>query len=147
MKQLDIPPLWLAAALVLAYQLRGAFGMTLAGPVTQLLAGLLVGGGLLVMGLAVLELRRWRTTLWPHGTPSHLVTSGIFKRSRNPIYLGDAMVLLGMILFWDAPLALPLVPVFMMGLERRFILPEENRLRRSYRADYARYLKATRRWL
>lgn len=147
MKQLDIPPVWLAVALALAWMLRGTWGLTLAGPVTQLLAGLFVGGGVLLMALAVVEMRRWRTTLWPHGTPSHLVTSGIFGRSRNPIYLGDAMVLLGLILLWDAPLALPLVPVFMKWIERRFIEPEENRLRRTYRADYARYLSRTRRWV
>ena len=75
-----------------------------------------------------------------------LIQSGIFKRSRNPIYVADVMILTGMILWWDAVLALPLVPIFVWILEKRFILAEEDRLRRKFRANYARYCEKTRRW-
>ena len=76
-----------------------------------------------------------------------LIQSGIFKRTRNPIYLGDTLILLGLILRWEAVLALPLVPIFLWILEKRFIIPEENRLRRKFRADFARYCQKTRRWI
>jgi|Transcript_21128 protein-S-isoprenylcysteine O-methyltransferase Ste14 len=92
-------------------------------------------------------MRRQKTTVHPHGEPSHLVQSGIFKRSRNPIYLGDCLLLLGLILRFDAVLSLALLPLFVWVLERRFIIPEERKLRRQFRADWARYEQKTRRWL
>jgi protein-S-isoprenylcysteine O-methyltransferase Ste14 len=147
MKWIDLPPVWLAAFLAAAWWLGGLSGLSF-GPVwADLLGGLLVGGGVVFMALAVSEMRRQRTTLVPHREADRLVTSGVFKRSRNPIYLGDSMVLAGLVLAWDAVLALPLVPVFVWVLERRFILPEEKLLRRKFRADFARYTQQTRRWV
>jgi protein-S-isoprenylcysteine O-methyltransferase Ste14 len=94
-----------------------------------------------------MEFRRHKTTIVPHETPARLITSGIFKRTRNPIYLGDALILAGLILRWEAVLALPLIPVFVWVIEKRFIEPEENRMRRTFRADFARYCDKTRRWV
>ena len=146
-KWIDIPPVWLAGFLVLVWQIGRWSDLSLAGPVTQFLGGLGVGAGLVLMGLAVVEMRKWKTTVIPHQQPTHLVQSGIFRRSRNPIYLGDALILTGLILYWDVPLALPLVPLFVWLIERRFILPEEDRLRRTYRQDFFRYTQKTRRWI
>ncbi|MDD9728873.1 isoprenylcysteine carboxylmethyltransferase family protein [Mameliella sp. AT18] len=149
MKWIDMPPVWLLGALCLAWVQQTHFGYGLGfGPVVaDLLGGLLVGGGVILMALAFYEMRRHRTTVIPHQEADRLVTSGIFKRSRNPIYLGDSMILLGMILYWDAVLALPLVPIFVWVIERRFITPEEDRLRRKFRAAFARYERDVRRWV
>ncbi|MEQ9693683.1 isoprenylcysteine carboxylmethyltransferase family protein [Shimia sp. SDUM112013] len=146
---IDLPPVWLVAALVIARLQVTYYPMGLSfGPVwADLLGGLLVGGGLVLMALAVYEMRRMKTTIMPHQEADHLVTTGIYTRSRNPIYVGDVMVLAGLILFWDAVLALPLVPIFVWILEKRFIIPEENRLRIKFRADFARYCQKTRRWV
>ena len=76
-----------------------------------------------------------------------MIRSGIFKRTRNPIYLGDALILAGLILRFDAVLALVLIPVFVWLIERRFIIGEEDRMRRQFRADFARYERKVRRWL
>ncbi len=99
-----------------------------------------------MMLLAVSEMRKHRTNVTPHLNAVHLVVSGIFKRSRNPIYLGDVLILTGLILRWDAVLALPLIPVFISILERRFIVLEENRLRITFRANFAKYCQRVRRW-
>lgn len=149
LKWIDIPPVWLLGALVLAWVQKSFYDYGLGfGPVwADLLGGLLVGGGLILAGLAVTEMRRHRTTVIPHMEADRLVSSGIFKRSRNPIYLGDVMILAGLILYWDAVLALPLIPILFWVLETRFIVPEENRLRKKFRADFARYEKDVRRWL
>lgn len=117
------------------------------GPITELLGGLLVGGGIVLILLAAAEMRKQRTTIIPHMEADRLVSSGIFKRSRNPIYLGDALILAGLALRWEAPIALLLVPLFMFTITQRFIIPEENRLRVKFRADFARYCQKTRRWL
>ena len=113
----------------------------------QLFAGLLIGGGVILIALAVMEMRRHRTTIIPHLDADRLVQSGIFRRSRNPIYLGDTLIMAGLILWWDAPLALTLIPVFVWVIEKRFVIPEEDRLRRKFRAEFARYCEKTRRWL
>ena len=149
MKMLDIPPVWLLAALVVAWWQSSQMpaGLDFGGAWADFAGGLLVGAGLLLMVLAFVEMRRHRTTVIPHQEASHLVTTGIFSRSRNPIYLGDALILFGLILRWDAVLSLPLVPILVWILEKRFILAEEDRLRRKFRTEFARYCQKTRRWV
>ncbi|NBD30037.1 MAG: isoprenylcysteine carboxylmethyltransferase family protein [Alphaproteobacteria bacterium] len=144
-----MPPVWLALALGAAWRLGQwrPFNLSFGGNWVGLPGGLLVGAGLVLMLLAVVEMRKQRTTLIPHQEADRLVQTGIFKRTRNPIYLGDTLVLAGLILYWDVPLALPLVPVFVWIIERRFILPEEKRLRRKFRQDFFRYTEKTRRWI
>lgn len=146
---MDIPPVWLVAALGISWwQVRAwPLGLSFGGAWVDFVGGLLVGGGLVLMALAVFEMRRQRTTVIPHLEADRLVTSGIFSRTRNPIYLGDLLVLLGLILRWDAVLSLPLVPIFLWVIEKRFVIPEEDRLRRKFRADFARYCQKTRRWI
>jgi len=148
LKYLDTPPVWLLAFAVLAYWQAEAlsYGLSLSHPVTHLLAGLLIGGGLLLILLAALEFRRHKTTIIPHQEASQLIQTGIFKRSRNPIYLADVLILTGLVLRWDAVLSLVLVPILFWVLETRFVIPEEDRLRRKFRADFARYMQNTRRW-
>ncbi|SLN52318.1 hypothetical protein PEL8287_02754 [Roseovarius litorisediminis] len=149
MKWIDLPPVWLLAFLVLAWVQTTWYpmGLSFGGVWADFLGGLLVGGGLVLMAMAFAEFRRHRTTVIPHRDADRLIQSGIFKHSRNPIYLGDALVLAGLILRWDAVLALPLIPVFVWTIEKRFILGEEDRLRRKFRADFARYCQKTRRWV
>jgi protein-S-isoprenylcysteine O-methyltransferase Ste14 len=149
LKWIDLPPVWLIAMIALVWvQARYIpLGLSFGGAWADFAGGLLVGGGLILMVLAVHEMRKARTTIVPHQEAAKLVQSGIFSRSRNPIYLGDVLVLAGLILRFDAVLALPLVPVFLWILEKRFVIPEENRLRRKFRADFARYCQKTRRWI
>lgn len=149
MKWLDMPPVWLVGFIALAWA-QGRFwslGLSLDGAFTDFLAAVLIGGGVLVMLLAFAEFRRHRTTVVPHETPARLIQSGIFRRSRNPIYLADVMILAGIVLRLDAVLSLMLVPILLWVLERRFVIPEENRMRREFRAEFARYERKVRRWL
>ena len=148
-KLIDMPPVWLAVFAALAWcQARYLpLGLSLAHPVTDLLGGLLIGAGLVLILLAAYEFRRHKTSIVPHLTPDTIIQSGVFSRSRNPIYLGDALILAGLILRWDAVLSLPFIPVFVWVIEKRFIVAEENRMRREFRADYGRYEQKVRRWL
>ncbi|MFW8594792.1 methyltransferase family protein [Cribrihabitans neustonicus] len=146
---LDIPPAWLLGFAALAW-LQAEFlpaGLSFGGAWADFLGGVLVGGGFLLAVLGVIEMRRHKTTVLPHETPEHLVQTGIFSRSRNPIYLGDVLILAGLVLWFDAVLSLVLVPLFLWILERRFVLPEEDRMRRAFRADWARYERKVRRWV
>lgn len=146
---IDIPPIWLFGFIYLAYWQSRNFDLSLSlgGSWSGFLGGVCVGGGLILILLAVNEMRKMRTTVIPHQEAATLVTSGIFKRSRNPIYLGDALVLLGLILRWDAVVSLPLVAIFLWVIEKRFIIPEENALRRKFKAEFASYCLKTRRFV
>ncbi|WP_170558529.1 methyltransferase family protein [Ruegeria atlantica] len=149
MQKIDIPPVWLLGFAVVAWlQARHMpMGLSLDNGFVDLLSGVLIGGGVIMIVLAAAEFRRHRTTIIPHETPTSLVQSGIFKRSRNPIYVGDVLILSGLILRFDAIASLVLIPIFVWLLERRFIVPEEDRMRRTFRADFARYERQTRRWM
>lgn len=148
-KLIDIPPVWLALCIALAWAQANVFdaGLSLASPVTDAMAGLLIGAGLVLVALAVVAFWRAKTTIIPHQTPSRLITTGIFARTRNPIYLADALILAGLILRFDAVLSLPLVPIFVWWIERHFIIPEEDRMRRLFRAEFGRYETKVRRWV
>ncbi|WP_415920935.1 methyltransferase family protein [Tateyamaria sp. SN6-1] len=145
----DIPPVWLACAIAVAW-LQGRyapFGLSVDHPVTRGLAGALIGAGLVLIALAAWEFLRARTTIIPHQTPHALITRGVFGVTRNPIYLADALILAGFVLRFDAVVSLVLVPLFVWWIERRFIVAEEDRMRRVFRAKFAQYERKVRRWV
>ena len=149
MKWLDLPPVWLAGfvALVWVQVSHVRMGLSFGGAWVDFAGGIMVGGGLVLIALAFVEFRKHRTTVIPHKLPSSLIQSGIFSRTRNPIYLGDALILAGLVLRFDAVLSLPLVPVFVWLIERRFIRSEEVRMRLEFKEVFARYERKVRRWV
>lgn len=149
MKWIDIPPVWLLACLALTYLVgaQGGAKSQLMHPSWSAIGGLLIFAGLALMVLAVVQMWRHNTTVIPHMNADALVQNGIFALTRNPIYLGDVLVLLGCLLRWDALLAVPLVPLLTWILQVRFIVPEEGRLRAAFAADFDKYAQKTRRWI
>lgn len=147
-KWIDIPPVWLALFLSLAW-IQTSFVpiWSFGGAWADLVGGLLVGGGVLLMALAIAEMRRMNTTVIPHRAPDALASQGIFNRSRNPIYLGDTLILAGLILRWDAVPSIVLVPLFMWVITDRFILDEETRLADQFGPQFTAYREKTRRWI
>lgn len=146
LREIDIPPSWLVlhigAAWVLSLISPAVFGAS--GAVLG--AGLVVLGALL-MGAALAQMKLARTTFIPRRDPSALVTTGLFSLSRNPIYLADAIILLGAILWLDAVLALPLLASFVWLIQSRFILDEETRLTEAFGPEFDLWAVRTRRWL
>ncbi|MEL6316286.1 MAG: isoprenylcysteine carboxylmethyltransferase family protein, partial [Pseudomonadota bacterium] len=67
--------------------------------------------------------------------------------SRNPIYLGDALILTGWCLTLGAASALIAPPLFVAWISRRFIAPEEAALRAAHPEDYAAWSARVRRWI
>jgi protein-S-isoprenylcysteine O-methyltransferase Ste14 len=149
MNKVDVPPVWLAVFVAFAWIQSDyfSFGLGFGGAWAEFAGGLLVGGGLVLLVIAAVEFRRHKSTIIPHETASTLIQSGIFSKTRNPIYLGDVLILAGLILRWDAVPSLALVPIFVWVLEKRFIIPEEDRMRRTFRTDFARYEAKVRRWV
>lgn len=144
MKYLDLPPFYLLACAALVWASRAI--VTAGFGSLHLLGNLLIAVGLMLMLAAVVTMTQARTTVIPHRDPSALVTDGIFALTRNPIYLGDALVLTGLCLRWDAPLGLGLVPVFIWWITHHFITAEEARLRAAFGPAFDNYAQRVRRW-
>jgi protein-S-isoprenylcysteine O-methyltransferase Ste14 len=146
-EMIDLPPLWLALMAGLAWlQSRvlpvGGFGAW-GGPLGW--AFILAGGALMLA--AFVEFRRHRTTVVPHQEARVLITTGVYRLSRNPIYLADALILSGLSLWWNALAGILLVPLFMAVISARFIRPEEARLRVRFGPAFEAWATRTRRWL
>jgi protein-S-isoprenylcysteine O-methyltransferase Ste14 len=147
MRNLDWPPVWTAAAVVLAWLLGLVLPWPVLGRAGPALGALLAIGGLLLMGLAAGQMMLARTTVIPRQAPRALVTQGVFALSRNPIYLGDLMVVAGALFFFHIPWALPLLAGFVWVIEARFILDEEARLRAAFGPEFEAWAARTARWL
>ena len=83
----------------------------------------------------------------PKHIPSSLVTTGIYRYSRNPMYLGMLLIYAGVGLIVGSLGALLLVPVTLILLTYWVIVPEERLLRELFDSRYAEYLKHVPRWL
>jgi protein-S-isoprenylcysteine O-methyltransferase Ste14 len=149
--ELRIPPaalgLLLGATMAAAAHFTPAFGFSLPG--SRILAAGLAGAGVVVALLGVVSFRRARTTVNPlqPAAASHLVVSGIYHRTRNPMYLGMLLVLLGWALFLSNLLSVVLAAGFVPLMNRLQILPEERALTALFGSAFADYKSKVRRWL
>ncbi len=112
------------------------------------MAGLIIIGGALFLDVRTfLELRKHKTTILPHRGASHLVTTGPFSFSRNPIYLSNTLLMFGLaMVFANAWFALT-------GLAAAFatntlaIRREEKHLELKFGSHWRQYAKRVRRWI
>jgi protein-S-isoprenylcysteine O-methyltransferase Ste14 len=105
--------------------------------------------GLAVSALGVVEFRRARTTVDPRipAASSSLVRSGIYRLTRNPMYVGFGLVLLGWAIYVSNALAFLLLPAYVLYMTRFQIQPEERALGQIFGQEYADYRARVRRWL
>lgn len=107
----------------------------------------LAGGAVALAG--DLAFRRARTTINPFKPENStaLVTSGVYRFTRNPMYVGLTLVLLGWVVFLCSAWALPGPVVFVLYITRFQIMPEERVLSAKFGEAYAAYTARVRRWL
>ena len=145
---IDMPPVWLLIFMVAVWaQARVYNPGRIDSPIVSAIGWFCIVAGVVTTALAVGEFRRNRTTVIPRNVPDAMITGGVFRVSRNPIYLADALVLFGVALLQHSLIAVVIVPVFMVLIEQRFIKGEEAALQAKYGAAYAEYCARTRRWL
>jgi protein-S-isoprenylcysteine O-methyltransferase Ste14 len=111
-----------------------------------------VGAGAAALGIGILvsSLRifhRAGTSVAPNAAASTLVTSGPYRISRNPIYLGFALISGGTALLARSAWALLLLPAVLGAVDRLVITREERYLATRFPRDYDEYRSHTRRWL
>jgi protein-S-isoprenylcysteine O-methyltransferase Ste14 len=149
--ELKIPPV--AVGLLIAGLMGLAAwrlpGLTSPIPGRATVAAGLVAAGAVVAVLGIVAFRRVRTTVNPMSpeSASTLVIFGIYRRTRNPMYLGMLLILLALAVFLSNALAALLVPVFVLYMTRFQILPEERALEARFGAAFVAYKRQVRRWL
>ena len=118
-------------------------------PWRRLLAALLCAAGASLDGVALLHFFRARTTFNPlnPSAASALVTRGVYRFTRNPMYLGLALLLLAWGIYLANVAALALMPLFVLYLNRFQIAPEERALRARFGAGFDAYCERVRRCL
>ena len=137
------PQVWLVIFAGLAF----LAGRIVPMPAAPLPGWALVAAGLALMATAAVTMLRAGATVDPTRQPTALVTHGIFRLSRNPIYLGDVLIVAGLCLVWQPLAALVLVPGFLLVIDRMFIRQEEAWLRARDIAGFDAWAARTRRWL
>ena len=107
----------------------------------------LVGQGIAIAG--VIAFRRARTTINPvrASEASSLVSNGIYRVTRNPMYLGWAITLIAWAVYLGNAIALALVPFFVWYITRFQIKPEERILSQLFGSQFNSYSSQVRRWI
>ena len=110
-------------------------------------AAILLGAITALVG--VFTFRRARTTVNPMRpeAASSLVANGIYRYTRNPMYLGMLLVLIGWAVYLARPWALLVLPAFVVYMNRFQIGPEERALEAIFGAEFDAYRNRVRRWL
>ena len=149
--ELKVPPVPLAAVFAAVM-----FGLSLLAPVATValpgrtciaVALALVGVAIALAG--VVAFRAHRTTVNPltPSTSSVVVSSGVYRFSRNPMYLGFLLALAGWAVYLSNVLAALLLPAFVAYMNRCQIKPEERALLAKFGPPFAQYMAAVRRWV
>lgn len=149
--ELKIPPL-----LVLFIMAGAMLGVTYAAPALSFLVPgrTVVAFALAALGMGsaiagVIAFRHRHTTVNPltPSASSAIVTGGIYRMSRNPMYLGFLLVLAGWVVCLSNAGAALLLPAFVAYLTRYQIEPEERALLAKFGSQYAEYMSRVRRWV
>ena len=143
-----MPPTYFWSAVVLMVALHFVC------PIKQIISGIYryLGAVLVVAGFwfnmwADLAFKKFKTTVKPFKQSNALITSGLFKITRHPMYVGMVFALLGLFVVLGSLTPIIVVPVFVIVITVRFILPEERDLERQFKDAYLDYRKRVRRWL
>ena len=106
-----------------------------------------LAAGLLMLAWAAGSFRQQRTPLIPFREPTALVDSGLYRISRNPMYLGMVLVMTGLAIRLGTVSPWLVIPLFVLVIDRRFIRDEERLMEAQFGASYREYCERVRRWL
>lgn len=142
------PPVWLLIGIISIFCLNEFFP----GYRFTSFAGQAIGGVIILVGLALLVIANGLftqagTNVIPFREATALVTTGIYRLTRNPMYLGMLSVLLGCAITVGAATSLAIPVIFAAIIQARFILPEEAMLQEVFEEQYEDYCARVRRWL
>ena len=108
---------------------------------------LLCVAGLALDAFAVRELWRQDTTILPTSGATSLVTTGVFQYTRNPIYIGNALVLVGIAIAFRWTWLIVILPAALGAIHAKAVLAEERHLALRFSKQWHDYARRTPRWL
>lgn len=150
MRPLVPPPIQGVLTLLVIWALsHAAPGLNLDFPGRQILSGMLIVVGLSFEIFAFSAFRRAKTTVNPlkPENASRLVVTGLYRYTRNPMYLGMLLLLCGLAIGFGNILGILALIAFVLSMNIFQIKPEERALTETFGATYVDYCKQVRRWI
>ena len=145
-----LPPLLAVIfACVMVWIDNMGFRFDIPNPYSAYLSGVCILLAILLDTSALYAFWQARTTINPvlPGKASKIVTSGPYRLSRNPMYVGLALLLCGLLFYLGNLLLVIFIPVFIALANKLFILREEQVLEDKFGSEYRQYKDTVRRWL
>ncbi len=144
------PPLLFAGAAAIALLLHWSSPLEFPDPpqgtLLHGLGALLIVTALAIDALAFLAFRRHRTTILPHKGSDNLITTGIYGWSRNPIYLGNLLLVTGAGLFFGIWALVIAAPIALLATQKLAVEREERHLAARFGEQWQAYRRKTGRW-
>jgi len=144
----DVPPVYFFLAILLIIALHRWL------PIADLIdpPASRIGYVPIIAGIALAAWGRWRfaragTNVVPFAPSTALVADGPFQFTRNPMYLGMMLVLLGLVILTGSLSGILVVAAFLGLIRTRFVLPEEDHMTDHFGEAYQAYQQRVRRWL
>jgi protein-S-isoprenylcysteine O-methyltransferase Ste14 len=145
------PPLVYIACFLLSFLLQGYFTIRSAfffhSVAANIIGLLIIISGLIFAVPALRQFFKTKNTIILIKPASSLQTTGIYSYTRNPMYLSLLLIYLGMAFIFGNWWTLFLIPVLVIVILYRIILPEERYLTRAFGDEYAAYKTKVRRWI
>jgi protein-S-isoprenylcysteine O-methyltransferase Ste14 len=149
--ELKIPPLIVVTFMALAMWSTARLFPTLTASFTgrRWFASAVFAIAIAVLVAGVRAFAKANTTVNPHqpDTSSSVVTAGVYRFTRNPMYLGMLLALLSWAIVLSNAAAVVFLPLFVLFINRFQIRPEERALTAKFGDQYSAYLRTVRRWL
>ncbi len=142
------PPFLLIVVILAGYCLQQLFALELTNWSGWYAAGwALIGVGVIILVAGWVQFFRAKTNVLHHRPSSSLIQSGLYRFSRNPIYVSGLLLQLGIALLMNNLWIVLLVPVSKILFDRYVIAREESYLERAFGEVYLDYRRSVRRWL
>jgi len=143
-----LPPTYLLVAIILSLLLHFTFPVAtiVQNPLNLIgLFPLMVGVALNL--IADRDFKRNQTTVKPYEESGTLLTEGVYRYSRHPMYLGFVLILLGISLFLGSISPNVIVIIFAILMEIVFIRVEEEMLNETFQEEWRQYKSKVRKWI
>jgi len=147
-KKTPLPPTYLFTAIVVMVLLHFLFPIVEVVPYPWLLLGCVpLIFGITLNLIADKAFKQNHTTVKPFEESTSLITTGVFRLSRHPMYLGMVLILIGIAMLLGSLLSFLIIPVFAVLMDVIFIRAEENMLADKFGDTWQKYQAKVRRWI
>ena len=147
MKTLIPPPIVTIVFLFVIFFTKDLFRFSVTLPSS--LGLIIIFAGLVIIFIAARQFKAANTTINPikPENASVLVKKGIFSYSRNPMYLGMLLIIIGFSIIHNLMAVLVIMPLWVIYITNFQIIPEEEAMEILFKEDFLNYCKKTRRWI